>query len=82
MGRRGERRGVPWRSGLEGAEVLEVVVGVELQLELELELELELPAAAPVEVGETVHNPFIKPIHNSSVHKSVHNLRMTGVSVL
>ena len=47
MGRRGERRGVAQRSGLGGAEELEVEVGVEL----ELELELGLPAAAPVDVG-------------------------------
>ena len=38
MGRRGERRGVARRSGLEEAEVLEVEVGVGLELELELEM--------------------------------------------
>ena len=77
LGMRGEWRGVAHRSGLEGAEELEVEVGVEL--ELELELELGLPAAAPVDVTEAVHESFIKPVHNSSVHKSVHNSFMTAL---
>ena len=80
MGRRGERRGVTRRSGLEEAEELQVEVGVEL--ELELELELGLPATAPVDVGEAVHKSFIKPVHNSSVDKSVHNSFMTAASGL
>ena len=74
--------GVAWRSGLEGAEELEVEVGVELELKLELELELGLPAAAAVDKGEALHKSFIKPVHNSSIHRSVHNLFMTAGSVL
>ena len=57
-------------------------VGVELELELELEVEVGLPAAAPVDVGDAVHKSFIKPVHNSSFHKSVHNSFMTAISVL
>ena len=57
---------------------LEVEVGVDL----ELELELGLPAAAPVDVGDTVHKSFIKPVHSSSVHKLGHNSFMTASSVL
>ena len=57
-------------------------VEVEVELEAELELELGLPAAAPVDVGDAVHKSFIKPVHNSSVHKSVHNSFMMAVSVL
>ena len=84
MGRRGERRGVARRSGLEGAEELEMEVGVELALELELELELELglPTAASVDVGEAVHKSFIKPVHHSAFHKSVHNAFMTVLVLL
>ena len=81
MGRRGERRGVARRSGLEGLEELEVEVGVEVEVELELELQLGLPAAAPLDMGEAVHKSFIKPVHTSSVHKSVHNSFMTTISV-
>ena len=81
MGRRGERRGVETRSGLEGAEEVEGDVGVELERELELELELGLPAATPVNAREAVHKLFIKPVHNSSFHKSVHNSFMTAVLV-
>ena len=47
-------------------------VGVELDLELEPELDLGLPAAAPVDMGQAVHKSFIKPVHISSVDKSVH----------
>ena len=82
MGRRSERRGVAWRSELEGADELEVGVGVEPELQLELELALGLPAAAPVDVGGAVNKSFIKLVHNSSVHKSVHNSFMTAFSVL
>ena len=57
-------------------------VEAEVQLEAELELELGLPAAARVDVGDAVHKSFIKPLHNSSLHKSVHNSFMTAVSVL
>ena len=60
---------------------------MEVQVELENaeeaeELEHGLPVAAPVDMGGTVHNSFIKAVHNSSVHKSVHNSFMTAVSVL
>ena len=41
-----------------------------------------LPVAAPVDVGDTVHNSFIKAVHNSSGHKSVNSSFMTAVSVL
>ena len=82
MGMRGERRGVARRSGLESE--LEGEVGEELELELELELALELElgllVAAPVGVLEVVHDSFIKPVHNSSVHKSIHKVFMTAVS--
>ena len=57
-------------------------VGVDLELESELEMELGLLAAAPVDVGEAVHKSFIKPVHNSSVHKLVHNSFTTAASVL
>ena len=60
---------------------------VEVEDELEdaeeaQELEHGLPVAPPVDMGDTVHNSFIKAVHNSSVHKSVHNSFMTAVSVL
>ena len=81
--RRGERRGV-W-GGHEEAQQLQVEVEVEVELEdaeeVE-ELEHGLPVAAPVDVGDTVDNSFTKAVQNSSVHKSVHNSFMTGVSVL
>ena len=57
-------------------------VGLQLELELELELEPRLPSSAPVDVVEAVHKSFIKPVHNSSVHKSVHKSFMMAVSVL
>ena len=61
-------------------------------MEVEVEVELEdaeeaeelghgLPVAAAVDMGDTVHNSFIKAVHNSSVHKSVHNSVMTAFSV-
>ena len=56
-------------------------MGEELEVELELELEPWLPAAAHGDVAENVHKSFIKPVHNSSVHKSVHKSFMTAVSV-
>ena len=71
VGRRGEQRGVALRSGLEGAEELEVEVGVEVELGLELELELGVPAAVHVDVGEAVHKSFLKPVHNSSIRKCI-----------
>ena len=80
VGRRGERRGVG--SWLEEAEQLEVEVEVEVELEAKLELEVALPAVALVDMGDTVHKSFLKPVHNSSVHTSVHNLFMTTISVL
>ena len=46
------------------------------------ELEHGPPIAAPVDMGDTVHNSFIKAVHKSSVHKSVHNSFITAVSVL
>ena len=56
---------------------------VELEnAEVAEELQHGLPAAALVDMGDTVHNWFIKAVHNSSVHKSVHNSFMTAVSVL
>ena len=62
---------------------------MKLEVEVELEdaeraeeLEHGLPVAAPVDMGDTVHNSFIKAVHNSSVHKSVNNSFMTPVSVL
>ena len=62
---------------------MEVEVEVELEhAEVAEELEHGLPVAALVDVGDTVHNSFIKAVHNSSVHKSVHNPFMTAVSVL
>ena len=57
-------------------------VEVEVELDAELEQEHGLPAAAPVDMGDIVHKSFIKAVHNSSVHKSVHNSCMTAVSVL
>ena len=78
VARRGEWRGVG--GGLEEAEELEVEV--EVELEAELELEHGLPAAGPVDIGDTVHKSFIKAVHNSPVHKSVHNSLLTAVSVL
>ena len=53
-----------------------------VDLELELELEPRLPTAAPVDVVKAVHKWFIKPVHNSLVHKSFHKSFMTAVSVL
>ena len=76
--RQGERHG----GGLEEAEELEVEVEAEVQLEEAKELEHGLPVAAPVHMGDTVHNSFIKAVHNSSVHKSVHDSLMKAVSVL
>ena len=62
---------------------MEVEVEVELEdAEEAEEVEHGLPVAAPVDMGDTVHNSFIKAVHNSSVHKSVHNSVMTAVSVL
>ena len=55
---------------------------MEVGVELELGLELRLPAAAPMHVGEAIPKSFIKPVHNSSIRKSVHNSFMTAVSVL
>ena len=57
-------------------------VEVEVELEEAEELEHGVPVAAPVDMGDTVHNSFIKGGHNLSVHKSVHNSFMTAVSVL
>ena len=62
-------------------------------MEVEVEVELEdaeeaeepehgLPVATVVGMGDTVYNSFIKAVHNSSVHKSVHNSFVTAVSVL
>ena len=62
---------------------MEVEVEVELEDAVEAEeLEHGLPVAAPVDIGDTVHNSFIKAVHNSSIGKSVHNSFMTAVSVL
>ena len=55
---------------------------VEVELVAELELEVGLPAAAPADMGDDVHKSFIKAVHNSSLHKSVHNSFTTAVSVL
>ena len=60
---------------------MEVDVELEDAKEAE-ELEHGLPVAASVDMGDTVHNSFIKAVHNSSVHKSVHSSFMTAVSVL
>ena len=61
---------------------MEVEVEVELEdAEEAEELEHGLQVAAPVDMGDTVSNSFIKALHNSSVHKSVHNSFMTAVSV-
>ena len=61
---------------------MEVDVEVELQdAEEAEEVEHGLPVAAPVDMGDTVHNSIIKAVHNSSVHKSGHNSVMTAVSV-
>ena len=57
-------------------------VGVELELQLELELEPGLRTAAPLDVGPAIHKSNIKPVHNSSVHKLVHNSFMTAASGL
>ena len=61
---------------------MEVEVEVEVELAAELELEHGLPVAALVIMGEAVHKWRIKAVHNSSIHKSVHNSIMTAVSVL
>ena len=81
---RGERRGgrVARRYGVEGGGGGELEVEVGVEFNLELELEPGLPAAAPMDVVEAVHKSFIKPVHKSSVHKSVHKSFMTAVSVL
>ena len=80
-GNRGEPRGVG--VGLEDAEELEVEVEVELGDTEEAEEQgHRLPIAALVDIGDTIHNSFIKAGHNSSVHKYVHNSFMTVVSVL
>ena len=55
---------------------------VEVELEEAEELEHGLPIGAPVDMGDTIHNSFIKAVHNSSGHKSVHNSFMTAGSVL
>ena len=76
MGMRGERRGVARGNGLamgfEGVEELELEVGAELGVELELELDPDPPAGDPADVAEAGHKSFIKPVHNSSLHKSAH----------
>ena len=62
---------------------MEVEVEVELEdAEEAEELEHGLLVAALVDMGDTVQNSFIKAVHNSSVHKSVHNSFMTAISVL
>ena len=62
---------------------MEVEVEVELEDAEEAEdVEHGLPVAVPVDMGDTVHNLFIKAVHISSVHKSVHNSIITAVSVL
>ena len=61
---------------------MEVEVEVEVELEEAGELELGLPGAAPVDMGDTVHNSFIKAVHNSSAHKSVHDSFIRAVWVL
>ena len=55
---------------------------MEVEVEAQLELEHGLPVVAPVDMGDAVHKSFIKAVHNSSVHKSVHNSFMRAVSVL
>ena len=55
---------------------------VEVEVEAEVELEHGLPVATPVDMGDAVHKSFIKAVHNSSVHESVHNSFMTAVSTL
>ena len=57
-------------------------VEVEVELEEAEELEHVLPVAALVDMGDAVHNSFIKAVHNSSRHKSAHNSFMMAVSVL
>ena len=57
-------------------------VGVEVELEAELELEHGLSFAAPVDMGDNIYKSFIKVVHNSSFHKSVHNSFMAAVSVV
>ena len=54
-------------SGVEEAQELEV------EVEVKVELELGLLGAAPLDVGDAVHKPFIKLVHSSSLHKLVHN---------
>ena len=45
---------------------MEVEVEVELEdAEEAEELEHRLQVAAPVDIGDNVHNPFIKAVHNS-----------------
>ena len=62
---------------------MEVEVEVELEDVQEAEkLEHGLLVAALVDMGDTLPNSFIKAVHNSSVHKSVHNSFMTPGSVL
>ena len=62
---------------------MEVEVEVELEdVEEAEELEHGLPVAAPLNMGDTVQNSFIKAVHNSSVHKTVRNSFMTAISVL
>ena len=61
-------------------------MGVEVEVELEdaeeaQEVEHGLPVAAAVDMGDTVHNLFIKAVHNLSVHNSVHKSVMTAVLV-
>ena len=56
-------------------------VEVEVELEAELEFDLGLQATAPVDMGDVVHKSFIKAVHNSSIHKSVHNSFTTAVSI-
>ena len=55
---------------------------MEVELEAEMELEHGLPVDAPVDMGGAAPKSFIKAVHNSSVHKSVHNSFMKAVSVL
>ena len=62
---------------------MEVEVEVELEHAEEAEeLELGLLVAAPVDMRDTVHNLFIKAVHNSSGDKSVHSSFMTAPWVL
>ena len=50
----------------------EVGVGLDLELELELEREPRRLAVAPVDVVGSVQKSFIKAVHHSLVHNSVH----------